>query len=67
MHKIIGEKKDMEVEGLRAEVKRLQEESMEKAFERDKAQMLLNEAQIEVHDKRVQAFDLEKALKSLKT
>ena len=39
MHKIIGEKKDREAEGLRVEVKRLQEELMQKGFEITKVQM----------------------------
>ena len=39
VHKIISEKKDREVEGLRAEVKRLQEEGMHRAFENTKVQM----------------------------
>ena len=39
MHKIIGEKKDREVEGLRVEVKRLQDELMQKGFEITKVQM----------------------------
>ena len=39
MHKIIGEKKDREVEGLRVEVKRLKEEVMQKGFEITNVQM----------------------------
>lgn len=39
MHKIIGEKKDREVEGLRVEVKRLQDELMQKGFDLTKVQM----------------------------
>jgi hypothetical protein len=67
VHKIICEAKDREAEGVRAEVKRLQEEGMLKTFECTRVQMQLGDAQKEANEYRGQALDIEKVLKTLKT